>query len=153
MPDPDPTAGIFPKLVRTHKHEVFLFNEYCAVNPACKKVISQLIPEKYYKSLSSQIIGFAKFTSLQSLTHNITKYAELEDNDIQKNDQKIKGTIKGGTIFEEFIKKIECNQEAVGVQNPYTPASNSIHWNQAQVGLFAQNRHIVNAKLCAQGFA
>ena len=43
----------------------------------CKKVISRLIPEKYYKYLSSRIIGFAKVTSIQILTHLITKYAEL----------------------------------------------------------------------------
>ena len=83
MPDPAPTAAIFSELVRTHKHEVRLFNEYHAVDRACNKVISQLIPEKYYKSLSSRIISFAKVTSLQILTRLITKYAELEDNDIQ----------------------------------------------------------------------
>ena len=31
--------------------------------------------------------------------------------------------------------------------------SDSLHWNQVIVGLCAQNRHIVNAKLCVQGFA
>ena len=40
MPDSDPTAKILSKLVRTHKHEVCLFNESHAVNRACKKVIS-----------------------------------------------------------------------------------------------------------------
>ena len=33
----------------------------------------------------------------------------------------MKEHISGETIFEEFIKKIEWNQEAVAVQNPYTP--------------------------------
>ena len=41
MPDPAPTAAILSKLVRTHKHEVRLFNEYHAVDRACKKVISK----------------------------------------------------------------------------------------------------------------
>ena len=45
MPDPDPTATILSELVRTHKHEVCLFNEYCAFYCACKKVISKLIPK------------------------------------------------------------------------------------------------------------
>ena len=79
MPDPVPTAVILSKLVRTHKQEVSLFNEYHAVNRACKKVISRLIPDKYYKSLSSQIIGFSKVACLQILTHLITEYAELDD--------------------------------------------------------------------------
>ena len=106
MPDPAPTAAILSKLVRTNKRGVCLFNEYHAVDQACKKVISQLIPEKYYKSLSSRIIGFTKVTSLQILTHLITEYAELEDNDIKKIDRKTKELISGETIFEEFIEKI-----------------------------------------------
>ena len=52
-------------LVRTHKHEVHLFNEYHAVDRACKKVILKLTPQKFYKSLSSRIIGFTKVTSLE----------------------------------------------------------------------------------------
>ena len=49
MPGPAPTAAIFSKLVITHKHEVSLFNKYHAVDQACKKFISQFIPEKHYK--------------------------------------------------------------------------------------------------------
>ena len=83
MPNPAPTAVILSKLVRTHNNEVILFKEYDTVDWECKRVISQLIPEKLYKSLSSQIIGFAKVTCLHILTHITTKYAKLEDNDIQ----------------------------------------------------------------------
>ena len=60
MPDPAPTATILSELVRTHKHEVRLFNEYHDVDRACKKVISKLTPQKFYKSLSSRIIGCTK---------------------------------------------------------------------------------------------
>ena len=100
MPDPAPTSAIFSELVRTHKHEARLFNEYRVVNWACKKFISQLIPEKYYKYLSIRITGFEKVTCLQILTHLITKYAELEDDDIQEIDWRMKEPISGETIFE-----------------------------------------------------
>ena len=53
MPDPAPTAAILSELVRTHKHEVRLFNEYHNVDRACKKVISKLIPQKFYKGVIS----------------------------------------------------------------------------------------------------
>ena len=79
MPDPAPTATILSKLVRTHKHQVRLFNEYHAVNCACKKVISKLIPEKFYKYLSIRIIGFAKVKCLEIPTQQITEYAEIEE--------------------------------------------------------------------------
>ena len=90
MLDPDPTAAILSELIRTHKHEVCLFNKYPAVNIVCKKVISKLIPEKFYKSLLIRIIGFSKVTSLEILTHLITEYAELEEEDVQEIDRKMK---------------------------------------------------------------
>ena len=99
-----------------------LFNKYHVVDRACKKVISKLILEKFYKSLLSCIIVFAKVTSLKILTHLIFEYAELEEEDIQEIDQKIKEPISGETLFEEFVKQIEWNQEAIAVQNPYYPA-------------------------------
>ena len=122
MPDPDPTATILSKLVRTHRNNFYLFNEYHAVNWACKKVTDQFILEKYHKSLSIQIVGFAKVISLQILTHLITEYAELEDNNIQEIDWKMKDSISGETIFEEFTGKIDWNQEAFAVQNLCTLA-------------------------------
>ena len=90
MPDPAPMAAILSALVRTHKHEVRLFNEYHADDRACKEVISKLISENLYKSLSIHIIGFAKVTSLKILAHLIYEYAELEEEDIQEFDRKIK---------------------------------------------------------------
>ena len=112
MLDPAPMATILSELVRTHKHEVRLFNIYHAIDWAFKKVIIQFIPYKYYNDISSWIIGFTKVTSLQILTHLITNYAELEDDDIQEIDRKMKEPISGETVFEEFIEKIELNQKS-----------------------------------------
>ena len=106
MPDPAPTAAILSELVRTHKHEVRIFNKYHTVDRACKKFISKLMTEKFYKSLSGLIIGFAKVTSLEILTHLISEYAKLEEEDIQEIDRKIKEPISGETLFKEFVKKL-----------------------------------------------
>ena len=81
-----------------------------------------MILEKFYKSLSSRIIGFAKVTILEIPTHLIPEYAELEEEDIQEIDWKIKEPISGETLFEDFVEQIEWNQEAVAVQNPYSYA-------------------------------
>ena len=108
MPNPDPTAAILSELVRAHKHRVRLFNEYHNVDRACKKVVSKLIPQKFYKSLPSRIIVFANVTSLKILTHLISEYAEIEE-DIQEIDRKIKEPISGENLFEEFVEQIEWN--------------------------------------------
>ena len=86
-----------------------------------KRVVSQLILFKIYKSLSSQNITFPKFICLQIFTHIITEYAELEDENIQEIYWRMKEPISGETIFEEFIEQIEWNQEVVVVQNQYMP--------------------------------
>ena len=65
-----------------------------------------MIPEKFYKYLSICIIGFAKVTSLDILTQLITEYAELEEEDVQDIDRKMKEPISGETLFEEFVKKL-----------------------------------------------
>ena len=56
------------------------------------------------------------------MTHLIYEYAELEEEDIQEIDRKIKEPIFGETLFKDFVEKIEWSQEAVAVQNPYSPA-------------------------------
>ena len=81
-----------------------------------------MIPENFYKSLLRGIVGFAKVTSLEILTHLVPKYAELEEEYVQYMDPKMKEPITGETLFEEFVEKIEWYQEAVAVQNPYSPA-------------------------------
>ena len=73
MPDPASTAAILSDLVRTHKHEVCLLNEYHTVDRACKKFISKLILKKFYNSLPSCIIVFAKVTSLEILMRLISE--------------------------------------------------------------------------------
>ena len=80
-----------------------------------------MIPEKFYNSLSIRIIGFATVTSLDILTHLITEYAELKKEDVQDIDWKMKEHISVETLFEDFVKKNEWNQEAVAVHNMYSP--------------------------------
>ena len=121
IPTPPPSAVVLAELVRAHKNRMKEFQEYNAMDRAIKRVISKLIPEKFYKSLASRLIGFSKITGLEILTHLITEYAELDDEAIQLIDKNMKTPINGETLFEDFIEQIEWNQEAVAVQNPYTP--------------------------------
>ena len=122
IPNPAPAAAVISTIVREHKEDMRVWKEYNMTDKACKKVVHALIPEKFYKSLSSRIVGFTKVTCLEILTHLITEYGTLEDPDIQDIDKKMKEQITGETLFEEFIEQIEWNQEAVSVQNPYTAA-------------------------------
>ena len=122
MPDPYPTAAFLSELVRTYKYHVCLYNYNHLVDHDCKKFIIRLIPEKFYKLLSSRINGFTKVTSLDILTHLITEYNKLEEEDVQDIYWQTKEPISKETLFETFVEKNEWNQEAVAVQNPYSTA-------------------------------
>ena len=76
LPTPAPSAVVLAELAREHKNKNKEFREYNAMDRACKQVISKLIPEKFYKSLASRLIGFSKITCLEILTHLITEYAK-----------------------------------------------------------------------------
>jgi len=120
IPTPAPSVSALAIIVRDHKNDIHVFNKYHAVDKAVKRVIQRLIPEKFYKSLISRLIGFSKVTSLAILTHLISEYSELDDDTIQDIDKNMKITINGETLFEELIEQIKWNQEYVAVQNHYT---------------------------------
>ena len=77
---------------------------------------------KFYKSLLSRIIGFAKVTSIEIITNLIAEYAELEEEDVQDINWKMKELISGETLFEDFVEQIEWNKESVAVYSPYSPS-------------------------------
>lgn len=120
IPSPVPTAAALIIIVWDHKNDLRVFNEYHALEKACKKVIQELIPENFYKLLTSHLINFTKVTCLTILTHLSTEYAKLDDDVIQKINKNTKKPITGETLFEECVEQIEWNQEAVSVHNPYT---------------------------------
>ena len=77
------------------------------------------------------------------MTHLNSEYAELEEEDIQELDRKIKELIYGETLFEEFVEKVEWNQGAVAVQNPYSPAQiiSMAYANIDKSGLYQDDCH------------
>ena len=58
-------------------------------------------------------------------------------------DRKIKESISGKTLFEEFVEQTEWNQEAVAVQNPYYLAHifSMAYANIYKYGLYQDNFH------------
>ena len=47
-----------------------------------------------------------KVTSVEILTHLISDYAELEEEDIQEINRNTREPIYGETLFEEFFEKL-----------------------------------------------
>ena len=66
----------------------------------------QVDPEEILQVTFDLYHWLAKVTSLDILTQLITEYAELEEEDVQDIDRKMKEPISGETLFEEFVKKL-----------------------------------------------
>ena len=137
MPDQDPMAAILSELIITHKHKVCLFHEYHAVDRACKKVISKLISENLQVPFESYhwLRKVHKSRSSDSPRHRVLWTLRIR---CTRHRLEKKGSISGKTQFEEFIEQIEWNQEAVAVQNPYSPAHivSMRYANIAKCGLY-----------------
>ena len=69
-----------------------------------KKVLMYLVPQWYYKFLASHIIGFAKVSRLDILTHLIEEYGQLLDEEIQKINKRMKQPILAKILFKEFME-------------------------------------------------
>ena len=120
--DPPPTAAVIGVITREHTEALRVFNEYKNVDKACKKVITNICPEIYYKTLKNRYTGYTGSSTLQILTHLWTEYGEISEDDVRANDSALKREITGETHFEELVAQVEDHQEAVAVQNPYTAA-------------------------------
>ena len=118
---PPPTVAALSVLTTSHKEDLHIFHEYNIVDKACKKAVTRLVPEMYYRILKNSYTGFANRSCLDILTHIWTEYGILTDKQLQDNDQKLKSEISGETLYEELLVQIEDFLKAVAIQNPYAP--------------------------------
>jgi len=107
-------------LKTNHDEQLRIWRLHNAVEKACKKVISVLIPERFYRTLKNRYTQFANVTTLTILTHLLTEYGQLSDQAVQDNDALMKKDINGETDFEDLVLQIEDAVENVATQNPYT---------------------------------
>ena len=96
--DCTPGCGTLGDLVFTAQHDVFDTNCSTALIPPTDQDIHPVVPD--LAPTAAIFPDLSEPTSLQILTHLITEYAELKDNDIQEIDQKMKDPISSETIFE-----------------------------------------------------
>lgn len=120
LPDPPPTAVAIGEMTRAHTEDSRCFREYHNVDKACKKVITKLVPEVYYRTLKNRYTGYNNVTALNILNHLWIEYGTLTEEMVQDNDRKLRSQISGETHFEELLMQIEDAQEVVAIQNPYT---------------------------------
>ena len=73
-------------LKTNHDKLLCIWRLHNAVEKACKKVISVLLPECFYHTLKNRYTQFTNITTLTILTHLLTEHDQLSDQAVQDND-------------------------------------------------------------------
>ena len=93
-----PQSATCPQIsVLKTNHDGFLriWRLHNEVEKSCKKMISVLIPECFYRTLKNRYTQFENVTTLTILTHLLTEYGQLSDQAVQDNDVLMKTDISG----------------------------------------------------------
>ena len=93
---PQSTTGPKISVLKTnHAKLLRIWRLHNAVEKSCKKMISVLIPECFYRTLKNRYTQFENVTTLTILTHLLTEYGQLSDQAVQDNDVLMKTDISG----------------------------------------------------------
>ena len=84
--NPSPTAVFIGELTRTHTENMRVFRKYKNVDVACKKIITNLVGEVYYRTLKILYTGYATQSCLEVISHLWTEYGNLTELEVQAND-------------------------------------------------------------------
>ena len=90
-------------LKSNHDELIRIWRLHNTVGVFCNKVISVLIPERFYQTLKNRYTQFANVTPLTIITHLLKEYGQLFDQAVQDNDVQMKKDINWETDFEDFI--------------------------------------------------
>ena len=92
-----------------HDEILRIWRLHNVVEKSCRKIISVLIPEEYYRNLNNMYTQLSNVTTLTIITHLLIEHGKLSDQAIQDNDRLMKKEIMGETDFEDFVLQIERN--------------------------------------------
>ena len=121
MPDPAPTAAILSKLVRTHKHEVRLFNKYHTVTLRVRRSFRNSPPRS--STSTSRAISLVTQRSQRSKSWR-TSFPSTP-NSKKRIYKKLTGRSKNpfmAKLCSKILFKNWVESRAVAVHNPYSPA-------------------------------
>jgi hypothetical protein len=81
----DMTATVIAETTRLHREATQVYRTYHNVNQAIKKLIIESFDDAYLNALLDEIVGYAKCTLLQRLTHLLTYYSMIAPTELTQN--------------------------------------------------------------------
>jgi hypothetical protein len=83
------TAAVIAELTRLHREATQVYRIYHNVDQAIKKLIIEAFDDAYINALLDEVVGYAKCTSLDILTHLLTYYAMIAPTEPKKNYERL----------------------------------------------------------------
>ena len=126
-PGPNPTipekstSSQIADLRRTHDFQLEEFNQFDQADKALKSILINTFDEIYIRSLRHRHIGYANVTTLTIIQHLYDNYANITEQDLNHNDDRLKTPYDAGTPFETLIDQVEDAIEfAAAGKTPYS---------------------------------
>jgi hypothetical protein len=117
------TAAVIAETTRLHKEATQVYRTYHNVDQAIKKLIIESFDDAYINALSDEIVGYAKCTSLQLLTHLLTYYAMIAPTKLTQNYERLNAPYDPNQPIEMLFQQVQdARAFAVAGGQPYGAA-------------------------------
>jgi hypothetical protein len=101
------TAAVIAETTQLHREATQVYRTYNNVGQDIKKLIIESFDDAYLNSLSDEIVGYAKCTSLQLLTHLLTYYAMIAPTELTQNYERLNAPYDPNQPIEMLFQKIQ----------------------------------------------
>jgi hypothetical protein len=101
------TAAVIAETTRLHREATQVYSTYHNLDQAIKKIIIESFNDAYLNALSDEIVGYAKCTSLQLLTHLLTYYAMITPTEFTQNYERLNTLYNPSQPIETLFQQIQ----------------------------------------------
>jgi hypothetical protein len=101
------TAAVIAETTRLYREATQVHRTYHNLDQAIKKLIIEAFDDAYLNALSEEIVGYAKCTSLQLLTHLLTYYAMIAPTELTQNYERLNTPYDPNQPIETLFQQIQ----------------------------------------------
>jgi hypothetical protein len=101
------TAALIAETTRLHREATQVYHTYHTVDQAIKTLLIEAFDDAYLNALSDEIVGYAKCTSLQILTHLLTYYAMIAPPELTQNYERLNTPHDPNQPIETLFQQIQ----------------------------------------------
>jgi hypothetical protein len=99
------TAGVIAELKRLHQKATQVYCTYHNGDRTIKKIILEAFNDAYLNALSDELVGYAKCTSHDLLTHLLTLYAMIAPTELTQSYERLDTPYDPNQPIETLFRK------------------------------------------------